>query len=406
MGRAKHEWIEAQERGWAAPDTFVCAECVADDFLAGIVEESAIETECSYCHETSDSPIAAPVENIMDYVASAFFRHYAEPSGAGLPRDSGEWVGEELITHTEDAMLSFGWGCSDELFEDICSSFYNDAWFPCANGHWLGTQEHQRRKYAWTAFAEKTKHKTRYFFTNSRSLDEVDDDGYQPENILTLIGHDIEKFNLLKEIEPGCEIFRVRETVSDNCFTSFDELGPPPPYLASAGRMNPPGISYGYFAFQKRTAVLEVIGSPPTSLNLASFKVLKPLLAVDLTVIPCPPSIFDTDSKLERDALIFMSEFVKSISSPVAKGGRQHIDYVPSQIVSEYIGQVLEVLEGRKVDALIYGSTLNPGGVNVVIFPPKSVLDSWKSILELSYVEKIDFPDWGVFDQFTQNKFL
>jgi hypothetical protein len=401
MGRAKQDWIEAQERGWSAPDTFVCEQCVADDFLANVVSENASENKCSYCDKASDVPIAAPLEEIMEHVASAFFQHYAEPTAAGLPRDSGEWVGEDLITDTQDALLSFGWECNDDLFEDVWNSFYNDAWFPCASGHWLGTQEHERRKYAWTAFVEKTKHRTRYFFSNHSSLREVEEDGYPPEQILSLIGQDIEKFDLLKELNPGLELFRVRIMDSDRCFETFDDMGPPPPSLASAGRMNPPGISYGYFSFQPRTAVLEVIGAPPTTLGLATFKVVRPLLAIDLTVIPDPPSIFDFEKKFERDALIFMEEFVRTISEPVAKDGKQHIDYVPSQIVSEYIGQVLEVLGGRSIDALIYNSTLDPGGINVVVFPPNNVLDTWQSILDLTHVRKKNFPDWRAFDEFT-----
>jgi hypothetical protein len=87
MGRAKQDWIEAQERGWSAPDTFVCEQCVADDFLANVVSENASENKCSYCDKASDVPIAAPLEEIMEHVASAFFQHYAEPTAAGLPRD-------------------------------------------------------------------------------------------------------------------------------------------------------------------------------------------------------------------------------------------------------------------------------------------------------------------------------
>ena len=70
MGRAKHEWIEAQERGWSAPETFVCSDCVGDEFLAEVVDASACETECSYCDTSSTEAIAAPLEEIMVHVSS------------------------------------------------------------------------------------------------------------------------------------------------------------------------------------------------------------------------------------------------------------------------------------------------------------------------------------------------
>ncbi|MDK9559762.1 HEPN-associated N-terminal domain-containing protein [Marinobacter sp. M216] len=402
MGRAKHEWIEAQERGWSAPETFVCSDCVGDGFLAEVVDANACETDCSYCGTSSAEAIAAPLDEIMVYVSAAFFQHYAEPAVAGLPRDSGDWVGENLITDTEDAFLSFGWLCNDDLLQDVCQSFVNDSWVQCANGHWLGSHEHERRHYAWSAFVEKTKHRTRYFFSDPNSTDAIVEDEYTPQQILKIIGQDIENFGLLKEVPAGTDLFRVREHASERCFETLEEMGPPPPNLASAGRMNPPGISYGYFAFQKSTAVLEVVGVPPTRLSIGAFQTTRPLLVVDLTFIPQPPSIFDTENKLTRDALIFMREFVASISEPVSKDGKQHIEYVPSQIVSEYLGQVLQTSDGRAIDAVIYRSTLNPGGINVVVFPPKKVFEGWDSLIRLVQIEKKTFSNWRAFDEFTR----
>ncbi|MCE8037870.1 HEPN-associated N-terminal domain-containing protein [Halomonas sp. MCCC 1A11062] len=398
MGRAKDEWIEAQERGWFAPETFVCSACVADEFLAEIVDKNACANECSYCGNSSDVAIAAPLEEIMFHVSSAFFQHYAEPAAAGLPRDSGEWVGENLITGTEDAFLSFGWFCNDDLFQDICQSFDNDFWVRCADGHWLGNHEHERRHYAWNAFVEKTKHRTRYFFSDATDADYIDEDGYAPQQILKIIGQDIENHGLLKELPIGTDLYRVRRMDSEHSFQTFEEMGPPPPSLASAGRMNPPGISYGYFALRPSTAVLEVIGVPPTTLSFGTFRIVRPLVAVDFTSIPEPPSIFDTENKLKRDALIFMKEFVAAISKPVAKDGKQHIEYVPSQIVSEYIGQVLKIGDRKGIDAVIYKSTLDPGGINLVVFPPINVLEGWDSIIEMVQVEKKSFPNWRAFE--------
>lgn len=34
MGGAKRGWMETQERGWSAPETFVCDQCVREPYLA------------------------------------------------------------------------------------------------------------------------------------------------------------------------------------------------------------------------------------------------------------------------------------------------------------------------------------------------------------------------------------
>ena len=56
--------------------------------------------------------------------------------------------------------------------------------------------------------------------------------------------------------------------------------------------------------------------------------------------------------------------FVEAISTPVIKDGREHIDYVPSQVICEYLAQVFEPAEGSKPGGLIYPSSVHDGGKN------------------------------------------
>jgi hypothetical protein len=54
--------IEAEERGWEAPDKFVCADCVEDDYLKNVIDANASAHICNYCERQSESVIAAPVD--------------------------------------------------------------------------------------------------------------------------------------------------------------------------------------------------------------------------------------------------------------------------------------------------------------------------------------------------------
>lgn len=123
-------------------------------------------------------------------------------------------------------------------------------------------------------------------------------------------------------------------------------------------------------------------------------------MAVDLTEIPELPSIFNVDKRSERDALIFLKSFVAAIAAPIAKDGRQHVDYVPSQIMCEYLYQKMNLGTGKRIGALLYPSSLDPGGVNIVIFPPRSVLDDWESLIEFRSNEIIAYDNWKDFQQF------
>ena len=97
---------------------------------------------------------------------------------------------------------------------------------------------------------------------------------------------------------------------------------------------------------------------------------------VDLNALPEPPSILAIDQKSERTKALFLREFVKSITKPVEKDGREHIDYVPSQVVCEFLAQIFLSNDGSTLDGIIYPSAANPGGTNLLVFPSGHWFDS------------------------------
>ena len=148
------------------------------------------------------------------------------------------------------------------------------------------------------------------------------------------------------------------------------QLGAPPSILASAGRMNPVGISYFYGAFVPGTAVAEVVQRPPTAVGLGAFLASRPLHVVDLTKIPPLPSVFDGEQRDAREAILFLREFTRQISQPVQKNGMEHIEYLPSQVVCEYLAQVFNTDgKGSRLDGIVYPSAMKQGFTNIVLFP-------------------------------------
>src|SRR5699024_3695432 len=117
-----------------------------------------------------------------------------------------------------------------------------------------------------------------------------------------------------------------------------NQLGPPPKEIASAGRMNPAGIPYFYTATDLATARHEigVTDRNDGTVFTAIFKLQESVHVIDLTLLPPVPSIFDLANKGALERALFVREFVETISRPVVKDGREHIDYVPSQVVCEY----------------------------------------------------------------------
>lgn len=366
MGLVKRELEEYYERGWSAPDKVVCPDCVEDDFLKELIRQNASARQCDYCGKRTRSVSAAPVVAIMPAVASALGYFYAEPTEAGVPYDGG-WVFEP--TDTADALMGIPFNGHDDLFEDVVESFSNTAWVSAAEGHWASSHRNEEWSWAWQAFAEKVKHQSRYFFMTTADNTE-DWAQHGPLDVLGLVGEMAGRLDLLVCLPEETNLFRVRERVGNADWPISDEqLGAPPNHLANAGRMNPAGISYLYLSKTKKGALAEVLRGPPCRAVAARFETVRALVVLDLTRLPPLPSVFDDEQRRVREAVLFLNDFVADICQPVQKDGREHINYVPSQVVSEYFAQVFKTPEGEQLDGIVYPSAISPGSVNLALFP-------------------------------------
>lgn len=69
--------------------------------------------------------------------------------------------------------------------------------------------------------------------------------------------------------------------------------------------------------------------------------------------------------------MLFLLDFANKISERVEKDGREHIDYVPSQVVCEYFAKIFQPNDDSPLDGMAYESAARHGGTNIVLFPPK-----------------------------------
>lgn len=376
MGRAKDMWMEAQERGWSSISKFVCADCVEDIFLADLIQDNLEADSCDYCGAVSSDNIAAPVDAVLDVVFNTIHTYFAEPTEAGVPYDKG-FVLEPV--YTGDVLQSIAFDGHPDLYDDVCSASMNDAWVPAAQGHWLGNHEHQELLWGWDRFSNLVKHATRYHFSNTPPLDELDPGEVDPRFMLRLIGTHLQ--TMVTTIPKGTIVYRCRRRKRNDAWSPIaEELGAPKPEKARAGRMNPAGIPYLYTAFDAETVLHEVGAHKRTTdtIVIAHFILNTDVDVVDLTRLPPEPSIFDLERKAERERTLFVQGFANEITKPVTKDGQEHIDYVPSQVVCEYLAQIFKLPTGKPLSGLIYPSSALEGGRNLVIFPSSRGLDDTK----------------------------
>lgn len=103
---------------------------------------------------------------------------------------------------------------------------------------------------------------------------------------------------------------------------------------------------------------------------MATFKVVKDLILLDLVNLPEVPSIFEQSDEylLDRAGLIFLHDFVADLTQPIGKDGREHVDYVPSQVVTEYTRYRLTEKLGKPISGIRYRSARTENGIGCVLF--------------------------------------
>jgi hypothetical protein len=93
---------------------------------------------------------------------------------------------------------------------------------------------------------------------------------------------------------------------------------------------------------------------------------------VDLTALPPARGIFADGTRYEKAAIGFLHQFVEDATLPIERDGREHIEYVPTQIVTEYFRHkfLYEYEPGQRsqVHGILYPNSRSEQGFNAVLF--------------------------------------
>jgi hypothetical protein len=104
----------------------------------------------------------------------------------------------------------------------------------------------------------------------------------------------------------------------------------------------------------------------------ARFAALESLNMLDLKSIPTIGSFFAVDRDT-RHAIRFLREFATDLARPIERDGRQNIDYVPTQVFTEYVRYELRTPDGSPFHGIRYQSSKN-GEPCLVVFAAHGIL--------------------------------
>lgn len=341
----------------------VCANCFGDDDLGGWIHDADGAPGCEFCN-SDDAPtcdlneLCAYIQECLEKVFGFAVDHLPYESAEGGYLGSKTWTTYEILR--EQVSLSLPRDSRDgKLFQAILSRLTDETW---CEYDWLSLDLDDALKTSWDDFCFTVKHKRRFFFHASG---EDTHDSFTSATLLKTIAKISQGMGLVRELPVDkAGLWRARTDLGQDHAATASDFGPPPlEFAKQANRMNPPGIPMLYLASREQTAVRE---TKTQAALVGRWVVVRPLRVLDLRALPDVPGIFSGVERNERLAIRFLHSFAYDIMQPVERDDRVHIDYLPSQVVSEFVRD-FEFDDGI-LDGIAYGSTVDKDGWNVALY--------------------------------------
>lgn len=402
MGFLKQRQIEIEARGYEIPEPgkkYVCANHFEDQYLQQYINDKAVSGKCSYCGKRGPVMDFSP---LMEYIAAKITSHYSNPDQESLPLESSYYDDEEEEISGFQRVGCYIAPCyaeqynsihelfgainlytdNDELNNDMENCFFNDWWIRESP---FSLSESQELSFLWAQFSQLVKHQQRFTFFKRpefKSVTSIDSDNGLSD-ILTELSARIDHHKLYAKLPQKTLLYRCRFLKKDEAIHTFDQITSPPDRYAKQNRMSPAGVSMFYGAFDEKTAILE--SSPDGNLSdlphaIGLFRTTKDLTILDLTNLP------ENSFWLEgSESFKFLHSFNNEITKEIERDDRIHQEYVPSQVFTEYLRYIHKLPNGKKLDGLIYKSSLTGGKDNIVLFYDKKTS---KDILELIKIKQ------------------
>ena len=368
MGMAKGHMLEIQERGYDdPPDTFVCFNCIGDYALSNYIKHNASHKKCSYCSKSYSKNCTISLKNLIDYIMECIRTEWNIAVDAGVPWDSreGGWLLPtvdtwDLLDNSEPI------DATDDLREDILSSVHSDQWINEREGY----NDDDVVQDEWESFTLAIKHKIRFIgFTEPLHDTLFNNRRYRngmPINPFKYILSAINDFGMVTTLDTNTNILRARQSGEKRNYNAASHMGTAPAKKAAqANRMSPIGIPMFYGTFDKQTAAAEIRYDGNNFLHLGHFVPSRPINLIDFTKSPKIPSIYE-NNKQRRSMAKFIRGFSKDISKPLNKDISEHLDYIPTQVITEYLRYNFKI-KGQSIDGLLFKSSYT-GEKSCVLF--------------------------------------
>ena len=367
----------------------VCNRCFEDPKIVTWIETHGESVElgytCEYCRRSDGVIRTVDAMDLSEKLQSIVTKFYTHEHEHGLLVSAMSYVERD-----EEPAMFAGLSNLDDvcfgLFDDdseILANFIveyrnwrdeakgGDVFFDSANDEvWKENCWFDRTESSWFDFSENVKYSARFF----------DHPTYSRTDFLESLVPVFDKLITSSYNEIFCRVRPITSIEIRNkiLMNPEKELDKPPRRLAGYNRFSPAGISYIYVADSIDTALIETRSIVGKESAYGEFELSRELRIVDLRKKTLIENLDYFDEDFSSSEYCFLSSFTKNIALPIDENDKL-IDYVPTQIVSEF-------LWSKGYDGFSYDSSLSRTGFNLVVFDKKYKLRQY-GIVENQAIE-------------------
>jgi hypothetical protein len=368
----------------------LCFECVAEPYFRDEIKRQGAPGLCSYC-DAEEERNCYTMRTAADRVKTVFAEHFY--------RTATDMDGLEYMMH-KDPESTYCWSrdgqpvtdaiqeladVKEEVAEDIqcileedhfdfdSAAMGDEGEFGAASHYAESGIDTREWNEQWDEFREELKFRFRFFSPRAADLLKTVFDGIDTfltgdkRPIIVTAGPDSSYPSFFR-----ARVFYKTPALHEALKWPDVELGPPPPDIAPAGRMNACGISVFYGATAPDVALGEVRPPVGGSVVIGRFDVVRPLRLLDLTSLPDvvaeASSLFDPQHLRRLKHAAFLQSLSTHLTQAVLPGD-QDLDYLPTQVIADFLsGHPTLDLDGILFPSVQSGKA----GLNVVLFQKAS----------------------------------
>lgn len=345
----------------------VCSKHFEDRTLHNYVTRHSELGECDYCNDGKVRRVI-DISDLGEFIQQCLLQQY-DDAGNWLNYESAEGGYQGTIYDTRELIEEYlERDIDEEVLRDIEYEIEDIAW--CDYDPY-GDRKDELLMQDWENFKTIIQHKQRFTIFQSQPV-KIGRFKISAADILKELGKMIIRFRMVRTIPAGTVVYRCRQHEIDNISEAAKICSPPKELALYPNRMSPAGVSMFYCALEKDTAILETVNKSFSRLpyyTIAAFSLKEDITIVDFSKLPKRPSIFNPQKFTKFHWVAFLEEFKRELSKVIKKDDRQeHIEYAPTQAVTEYIRYLLKIKGKPNLAGMIYPSSKDAKQNCLVLF--------------------------------------